>query len=137
LRHIINTHIEQTPRNKGRSSLYTFGISTSDLSLDDRVNKVKALNQEAFEKGGAIPIGHGATAYIYAPYGNVGGLIEGFVVGKDARHGGDFTNVRTVTVGPDYHSVGTSYPGLPNGVDAGNPSIVGSPRWWDAINTHF
>jgi len=105
--------------------------------LDDKLDKVKALNQEAFEKGGAIPIGRGATAYVYAPYGGVPGLVEGFTIGKDARHGGDFTNVRTVTVGPDCHSVGTSYPGLPKGIGAGDQRIVGSPHWWDAINTHF
>lgn len=137
MRHIINTHIQQTPRNRGSSSLYTFGVSTSDLSLEDRVNKVKALNQEAFEKGGAIPIGGGATAYVYAPYGGVPGVVEGFIVGRDARHGGDFTNVRTVTVGPDCHSVGSSHPGLPRGVSESDSRIVGSPHWWGAINTHF
>ncbi|MCA1605840.1 MAG: hypothetical protein LC775_10290, partial [Acidobacteria bacterium] len=134
LEHITNTHIQQKPKNQGRRSVYTFGISTSDLSLADKVNKVKALNQEAFEKGIAIPLTHSATAYVYAPYGGIGELVEGFIAGKDARHGFDFTNVRTVTVSRDCQSVGTSYPGLPDFVD---PATVGSARWWDAINSHF
>lgn len=96
-----------------------------------------AINQEAFEKGGAIPLRGGGIAYIYAPYGSVGGLIEGFVVGQDKDHNWQFTNVRTVTIGPDCNSVQTSFPGTPRNISPNDQRIVGSPRWWNAINTHF
>lgn len=103
-------------------------------------NAVIAVNQETFEKGGAVvQFGGKRIAYIYAP----GGIISfrgteiaswGYA-GADRDKSYKYTNARTVVVDKDCKTVITSFPGLPRNISPNDPRIVGNPRWREAVNT--
>lgn len=141
LKHITDRHIEQTPAFAGKKSYYTFGLGFTRGSYTGstiaKQTSVLNLNQEAYEKGGAITLSGGGIAYVYAPYVKAeagGNSVSGFVVGADSRNEFQYTNVRTVIVKPDCKTVETSYPGLPAGINATDPRIQGDPTWWKAFN---
>ena len=140
--HISPRHINQIPKHlpggTDPKSYYSFGTfftkGSATYTDAQREAAVMAVNQETFMKGGVVRLGAGKVVYVYAPLvsvtvGDAG--IEGDVVGFDRNHDFAATNVRTVVVVvADCRTVITSFPGLPAGVQASDPGIVGTPKWW-------